>query len=157
MKNIVWTRIDDRLVHGQVMTQWVQYTKANEVLIVDDAVAEDSFLQMVMKASMPSSIALKVQNEKQAVNYLTETSKDEKIILLVKTPTTLDRLTDAGVELLTVNVGGIGSKAGRKKLYKNIAASEEERQAFRNLLQKGIDVFFQVIITESREDVKDYL
>ena len=34
MKHIVWTRIDDRLIHGQVMTQWIQYTEANEVLTV---------------------------------------------------------------------------------------------------------------------------
>lgn len=43
MKHIVWTRIDDRLIHGQVMTQWIQYTEANEVLIIDDGVAKDSF------------------------------------------------------------------------------------------------------------------
>ena len=40
MKHIVWTRIDDRLIHGQVMTQWIQYTEANEVLIIDDGVAK---------------------------------------------------------------------------------------------------------------------
>ena len=46
MKNIVWTRIDDRLVHGQVMTMWIQFTEAQEILIVDDTVAKDSFLQI---------------------------------------------------------------------------------------------------------------
>ncbi len=56
MKNIVWTRIDDRLIHGQVMTQWIQNASATEVVIVDDAVAKDSFLQMIMKSSMPAKI-----------------------------------------------------------------------------------------------------
>ena len=63
MKHIVWTRIDDRLIHGQVMTQWIQYTEANEVLIIDDGVAKDSFLQMVMKSSVPGKISLKVLNK----------------------------------------------------------------------------------------------
>ena len=49
MKDIVWTRIDDRLIHGQVMTQWIQHCGANEVVIVDDGVAKDTFIQMVMK------------------------------------------------------------------------------------------------------------
>ena len=86
MKHIVWTRIDDRLIHGQVMTQWIQYTEANEVLIIDDGVAKDSFLQMVMKSSVPGKISLKVLSVKDAIGYLNEDGKHEKIIILVKTP-----------------------------------------------------------------------
>lgn len=51
MKNIVFTRIDDRLIHGQVMTAWIQYTQATEVVIVDNQVAKDSFSIMIMKMS----------------------------------------------------------------------------------------------------------
>ena len=90
MKHIVWTRIDDRLIHGQVMTQWIQYTEANEVLIIDDGVAKDSFLQMVMKSSVPGKISLKVLSVKDAIGYLNEDGKHEKIIILVKTPVVLD-------------------------------------------------------------------
>ena len=96
MKNIVWTRIDDRLIHGQVMTQWIQYTEANEVLIIDDGVAKDSFLQMVMKSSVPGKISLKVLSVKDAIGYLNEDGTHEKIIILVKTPVVLDELSDAG-------------------------------------------------------------
>ena len=81
MKHIVWTRIDDRLIHGQVMTQWIQYTEANEVLIIDDGVAKDSFLQMVMKSSVPGKISLKVLSVKDAIGYLNEDGKHEKIIM----------------------------------------------------------------------------
>ena len=99
MKNIVWTRIDDRLIHGQVMTQWIQYTEANEVLIIDDGVAKDSFLQMVMKSSVPGKISLKVLSVKDAIGYLNEDGKNEKIIILVKTPVVLDvwKLSMSGV------------------------------------------------------------
>ena len=138
MKHIVWTRIDDRLIHGQVMTQWIQYTEANEVLIIDDGVAKDSFLQMV-------------------IGYLNEDGKHEKIIILVKTPVVLDELSDAGVRLKSINVGGIGAKAGRKPMFKNISVSEEEKEAFRNLLNKGINVFLRVIVTEPEEDIAKYL
>lgn len=118
MKNIVWTRIDDRLIHGQVMTQWIQYTEANEVLIIDDGVAKDSFLQMVMKSSVPGKISLKVLSVKDAIGYLNEDGKNEKIIILVKTPVVLDELSDAGVRLEAVNVGGIGAKAGESQCLK---------------------------------------
>lgn len=157
MKKIVWTRIDDRLIHGQVMTQWIQYTGANQVLIVDDGVAKDAFLQMVMKSSVPGKISLKVCSVKDSIGYLNEDSADEKIIMLVKTPAVLDELTNAGVKLESINVGGIGAKAGRKQLFKNISVSEDEKESFRSLLNKGIKVFLRVIVTEPEEDIAKYL
>ena len=60
MKNIVYARVDDRLVHGQVMTAWVLHTKASKVIIVDDKAAKDSFMKMIMKSAMPSSLELEV-------------------------------------------------------------------------------------------------
>ena len=83
--------------------------------------------------------------------------KNEKIIILVKTPVVLDELSDAGVRLEAVNVGGIGAKAGRKPMFKNISVSENEKQAFRNLLNKGIKVFLRVIVTEPEENIAKYL
>ncbi len=157
MKNIVWTRIDDRLIHGQVMTQWIQYTQANEVLIVDDQVAKDAFLQMVMKSSMPSNIRLTVLSIKEAIDYLNGETAGEKIIILVKTPNTLDDLTDAGVKIESVNLGGIGAKAGRKSFYKNISMSEDEKQAVKNLLSKDVHVFIRVIASDPEESVTKYL
>ena len=137
MKHIVWTRIDDRLIHGQVMTQWIQYTEANEVLIIDDGVAKDSFLQMVMKSSVPGKISLKVLSVKDAIGYLNEDGKHEKIIILVKTPVVLDELSDAGVRLKSINVGGIGAKAGRKPMFKNISVSEEEKGSLPQSVKQG--------------------
>ena len=89
MKDIVWTRIDDRLIHGQVMTQWIQHCGANEVVIVDDGVAKDTFIQMVMKSSVPKKISLKVFSVKDAITYLTGEPNNEKILILVKIPSVL--------------------------------------------------------------------
>lgn len=157
MKNIVWTRIDDRLIHGQVMTMWIQHASANEVVIVDDAVAKDSFIQMIMKSSMPAKIGLKVFSIADAIEYLNGEGNGKKILILVKTPGTLVALTDAGIHLDSVNVGGIGAKAGRKTLYKNISTSEAENADLRNLIDKGIKVFFRVVVSDSEELVEKYV
>ena len=70
MKNIVYARVDDRLVHGQVMTAWVLHTKASKVIIVDDKAAKDSFMKMIMKSAMPSSLELEVLSVSSAISYL---------------------------------------------------------------------------------------
>ena len=157
MKNIVWTRIDDRLVHGQVMTLWVQQTSATEVVIVDDAVAKDAFIQMIMKSSMPARINLKVFGLADAVDYLNGEDDGKRVLIRVKTAGARVSLTDAGIPLESVNVGGIGAKAGRKTLYKNISTSEAENQDLRNLVDKGIKVFFQVVVSDAEEPVGKYV
>ena len=47
--SIVLARIDDRLIHGQVMTSWLNYTGANKIIVIDDVTANDSFLTMIIK------------------------------------------------------------------------------------------------------------
>jgi len=144
MGNIVYTRIDDRLVHGQVMTAWVQVTNANEVLIVDDGVAKDSFLQMVMKSAMPNKVSLKVVSINEAKDYIENQGKNKNIFILAKTPLTVEKLHEQGVDIRSLGVGGMGAREDRKTLYRNISASEEEKQALIHLDGLGVDVFFQV-------------
>ncbi|MBE6083621.1 MAG: PTS sugar transporter subunit IIB, partial [Tissierellaceae bacterium] len=56
MANIVLTRIDDRLIHGQVMTAWVKQTKATRIIIIDDVVAKDDFMKKVLTMAAPPGI-----------------------------------------------------------------------------------------------------
>lgn len=158
MKKIVFTRIDDRLIHGQVMTAWLQLSKATEVVISDDKVAADTFMSMIMKGSMPANIGLKVLSTKDAVAYLNSSDgADSQVFLLVKTPMELEKLVAEGVEIPRVCVGGMGAKAGREVLYRNISASTEEKESLKNLADKDIDVFIQVLSEDSPTKLQDVL
>ncbi|WP_110954655.1 PTS system mannose/fructose/N-acetylgalactosamine-transporter subunit IIB [Anaerosinus massiliensis] len=157
MKNIVFTRVDDRLIHGQVMTGWIQYTGASKVVVIDDKVAKDMFMASIMQASMPAKIKLKILGIDDAASYLQKDADDEKLFLLVKTPIVLAELIKKGVDIKQIGVGGMGAKADRTKLYRNIAASEEERAVLKELLQQGIDAFIQVIPDSDRVDLKSVL
>lgn len=159
MKNIVFSRIDDRLIHGQVMTGWVQYTQASEVVIVDDKVAKDSFMQMVMKSSMPAKIALKILSLADAVEYLKSESDNtsEKIFILAKTPQVYLDLVNAGVEIKTLGIGGMGARAERESFYRNISASKEEVEVLKELASKDIDVFVQVITDDKPIPLKSII
>ena len=86
MRNIVFTRIDDRLIHGQVMTAWVHETKANEIVIIDNEVAQDDFLKMIMTSSAPAGIKVLIMSEEQAIDYLTQEPDRNKLIVLAKNP-----------------------------------------------------------------------
>lgn len=157
MKEIVFTRIDDRLIHGQVMTAWVQITGANEVVIVDDKVAKDTFTQMVMKSAMPNKIGLKVLTIDDAVGYLNEDNPKKKIFVLIKTPQVILELLHRNVAFKSLGVGGIGARHDRTTLYRNISATEEEKETLIKLKDAGVEVFFQVTPDTSKVKLETVL
>lgn len=156
MRNIVYSRIDDRLIHGQVMTAWVQFTQATEVVIVDDAVAKDQFSQMVMRSSMPAKIGLKIFSIADAITYFfeTPTNSSEKIFILAKTPMVFLALIEGGLDIKTIGIGGMGARKDRSIFYRNISASQDERDTFEKIAARGVDVFAQVIPDQDRVPIK---
>lgn len=153
MSEIVLARIDDRLIHGQVMTAWLQYSGGTHIVIVDNGTAADSFLQNVMKMSVPQGIKFNVFDEKKGAEYLTQDHGNAKLLVLAKTPETYLNLVNNGVKLSQIIVGGMGAKPGRTKLYKNISASDEERKVFSELIEKGVDVEVQIVPTDKATNV----
>ncbi|AIF49872.1 PTS sugar transporter subunit IIB [Pelosinus sp. UFO1] len=145
MLNIVLTRIDDRLIHGQVITAWSKITKANRIIVVDDEVAEDSFMVKVLKMAAPSSIKVEIFTIADAAVALGGEDIGEKVIILVKTPKTVLGLVKAGVSIKELNLGGMGATQGRKQLYRNISISTEEKEIFKELLTLGVNVFVQIV------------
>ncbi|WP_332236942.1 PTS system mannose/fructose/N-acetylgalactosamine-transporter subunit IIB [Sporolactobacillus sp. KGMB 08714] len=159
MKNIVFVRIDDRLIHGQVMTAWVHNKNANEIVVIDDEVANDDFLIMIMKSVIPENIMLKILSCDTAASYLEKDDPNinNRIIVLVKNPKTIYRLIQKGVKLTHLNVGGMGATKERKKLFRNIAATDEERELFREIIKEGVNVEIQVIPDDKSVDINKYL
>lgn len=146
MAKIVLTRIDDRLIHGQIMTAWLNYTGANRIVIVDDIVAKDEFIISILKMAVPAGIKVNIYDITKAVTkFQEEKETNDKIIILVKTPQTVYSLLEKGLEIKNLNVGGMGAQPGRKKLYRNISASDEEKEIFKKLIAKGIETTIRII------------
>ena len=158
MSEIVLTRIDDRLIHGQVMTAWVKKTRANQILIIDEEVAKDDFMSEILKMSAPSGIDIVVAGLEEAVTFLkTQEAENKRLIILVKAPVTIDALVEKGVAIDKLVVGGMGAKANRRVLYKNISASDEERATFKKLIDQGIPVVIHIIPDQKETDLSKYL
>lgn len=157
MAEIVLARIDDRLIHGQVMTAWLQYSGGNHIVIVDDETAEDEFLKSVLSMSIPSGIKLNVFNCSDGSEFLKNLSGDSKVVILVKVPGTFLKLIESGVNLKQIIIGGMGANPNRSKFYKNISASDEEREALRKIISLGTSVNIHVIPDQNAINAKQFL
>ena len=101
MKNIVLARVDDRLIHGEVVSVWTPSLNVNRIIVVDDEVAADKFNKRVIKALAPNGVKVNVYATEKGAEVLKKDPKEpgERVMVLTKTPITYDRMTDLGLEL----------------------------------------------------------
>ncbi len=146
MRNVVWARVDDRLIHGEVVTAWIPTTRTNRVIIVDDEVAKDDFNKRVVKALAPAGTKCFVYSvEKAAEKLMVQGLADERILVLAKSPTTFDRLIRAGVPFKEVNLGGAGIRGDRKPFINNVSLDPAEVKACEDMKAAGCHVFYQLV------------
>jgi D-glucosaminate-specific PTS system IIB component len=158
MSNIVLIRIDDRLIHGQVMTGWAKVTLANRIMIIDDQVSKDPFMKSVLEMAAPPGMAVDVCSVEQAEAELAkESPAGERTIVLVKSPLTLKTFLEKGELTREIIVGGIGMAPGRKTLYRNISASKEEVETLKEFVSKGTKIFVQVVPDDRKVDIEGFL
>lgn len=147
-------RIDDRLIHGQVIAVWSRERKFTRILVLDDQVAADPFMVDVLGLAAPPNINVEAMSIVDGAKDLMSGRADlATTMVLMKTPEAALRLYEAGLHYTALNVGGIGSKPGRKKLFKNIAASKDEIAILKQLLEKGVTI---TLLTVPGEKSKDF-
>lgn len=151
--DLALVRIDDRLIHGQVMAVWVKHIKVDLIVVVDDGVAKDSFLQDVLRMAAPPGITVEVRSVQEGVATLSENAPNrEHTMVLVKTPKVARALFDGGIRFSHLNVGGIGGGPGRKSVFKNISMSEEEKAVLKSLIKDGVKVTLLTVPGEQSLD-----
>ncbi|MCU0504289.1 MAG: PTS sugar transporter subunit IIB [Chloroflexi bacterium] len=139
-------RVDDRLIHGQVVAVWLRAVGADRIVIVDDRVAADPFLVDVLTLAAPIGVPVEVLDVASAAPRVTaRASAHDACFVLVKSPVTALALLRAGVPIGAVNLGGIGAGPGRRPLYRTISASDEERAALREIEALGTPVEIRIV------------
>lgn len=158
MRNVVSARIDERLIHGQVMTSWMRLYMPNSILIVDAASASNAFLSRILFAAAPKDVELHVMNETDAEMYLKEASApSERLMILAKTPAPFLKLIESGLPFEEIILGNMGGAPGRKRFNKNISASENEIAVFRKIVEAGTPIYCQMVPTDSKENITELL
>jgi len=139
-------RVDDRLIHGQVVAIWLKALGASRIVIVDDRTARDDFLREVLMLAAPPGVPVEVLDLAAGTERVRELALDpQPVFVIMRSPVTALRLREAGVEFPLLNVGGIGAGPGRKPLYRNISASPEELEAMRQLELLGTRVELRIV------------
>ena len=142
MKN-VFVRIDDRLLHGQVVVSWIPYLRAKEVVIADDEYANDEFMSELIKSSGPEGVIVHVKTIDETAAYLSDDNQN-KILVLLRSIEDKKKLIKK-TKISSINIGGVGAAQGRKRYYNSIHLSDDELNILNDIANDNIYVEIRIL------------
>ncbi|MGY6090023.1 mannose/fructose/sorbose PTS transporter subunit IIB [Avibacterium paragallinarum] len=150
--NISLLRIDSRLIHGQVATSWAKAVKCEAIFAVSDEVAEDPIRRDLLLQVAPEHLKSYVIPVEKAIKvYHNPKYAGKNILWLVTNPTDIVRLIEGGVKVDKVNVGGMTYKEGNQQLSQAVTVNQQDVEAFRKLLDLGVDLSLQQVASSPKE------
>ncbi|WP_066497139.1 PTS N-acetylgalactosamine transporter subunit IIB [Abyssisolibacter fermentans] len=140
MPNILWTRIDNRLVHGQVGVTWVNWLGANLILVANDEVSNDEVQQSLMDMVVPDTVSTRYFSIEKTINVIHKASASQKIFLVCKTPQDVLRLVKGGVPIDKVNIGNMHYSEGKKQIAPTVSVDEDDINILKELDKLGVEL-----------------
>ena len=151
---IVLARIDDRLIHGQVATVWSKVTGCERIIVCDDEVAKDAIRSTLLKQVAPPGIKSSVVDVDKAVRvYNNPKYADTKCLLLFTNPTSVLRMVEAGVDIKSINIGGMSFREGKHQVTSAVSVDDEDIAAFKKLSEMGIELEVRKVDTDAKKDL----
>lgn len=155
--NILMTRIDNRLVHGQVGVTWVNVLGANLLLVANDSAAQDPVQQNLMDMVIAEGIQTRYFTLQKTIDIIGKAAERQKIFIVCKTPQDVLTLVKGGVPIKFVNVGNMHFSEGKKQIHKTVSVDDNDIAAFKELEKLGVTCEVRRVPDESGEKIADLL
>lgn len=135
--SISFIRVDNRLIHGQVVESWLPSLSVDEVVVISQSAASSGLMAKMLRMALPSGYGLQALAPKAAAEYL---SKDEgkKTFVILEEFSYLTDLIDGGVVFDTVNIGNTKFEEGKKEYRQGIYLTAQDEELAHSLIAKNI-------------------
>lgn len=151
MANIVLTRIDNRLIHGQVATQWAGNLGVNLLLVANDEVATNLMRQGLMDMAAPNYAQTRYWTIQKTIDNIHRASDKQKIFMICENPQDVLRMVEGGVPIKKVNIGNMHMAEGKRVIVGSVAVDDADVAAFKKLQELGVELEIRRVPQESPE------
>lgn len=143
---VVLTRIDDRLIHGQVVEGWVNFLKATCIIVADDLVESNPLQRSIMELSVPEGLKVSFKRVEDVCKELRSSPLGfERVLLLFSRPSDVLRALRSGLDCPSLNIGGMHYVPGKRKLMDVLAVDDADLGALQEIAAMGIKVEVQTV------------
>lgn len=153
---ILQLRIDERLIHGQISTQWSKVLDVDAIVVANDDVIKDQTTLKVLMMGAPAGRKVVIRGVGDAITMLKDPrAQNMRILLIVDNPKDAIDLVKSDLGITEVNVANFIKKKGENKikLAAYCSATPEDLKLLKELLTLGVDVYSQMIPQNSKEDI----
>lgn len=155
--NIIW-RIDDRLIHGQVIIGWCGQLPIDILAVCDDEIAIMEWEKNLLLMAAPPNLNTFILTSTETVEKTKIWNNNKsKVLVLLKSPDHIEKLIQAGAKINSVNIGGIHFRPDRKKYLPYVFLSEEEIKTFDRLMESNIHFECRDLPNSAAHDLKKIL
>ena len=148
------TRIDDRLLHGQVSFTWVPALGIDCVLVANDKIAKDDFQKMTLNLAKPANSKLFIKTIHDAIIFLKDEKHSKlKILILINSIKDAATLAAGLTEITSVNFGGIRGKEGSRLISKAVAITDDDLPLIKQMIQNGVELEIRQVPTDGKQFV----
>lgn len=155
---IVNTRVDARLIHGQVAAVWSTSLRTQRIIVVNDFAAANDVEKASLRMAAPTSMWLSILDVSKAVeNIQSDRYGDQRIFLIFQTIQDVKRFVEAGGKIGEITIGNISHKDGSDRLLKSVSINQEEINAVNWLIDQGISVVVQTVPNDPKRDFQTLL
>ena len=151
-------RVDDRLIHGQVVVGWGRAVHPDVIVLADDDVAQNEWERELYQMGVPDRIEVKFASIDETIQQMEEwSSNTRKTIVLIGDVDSLARLCDGTTFIKDINLGGVHHEGDRRQRLPYLFLTEKEAQQLRGLVKRGIRVSAQDLPTSPPIELEDLL
>jgi PTS system mannose-specific IIB component len=148
-------RVDDRLIHGQIIAAWVPHIRATRIIVADDQLPQNIMLSKILRLAAPANLRVEILPVRQAV-ALVEQQRSGPGLLTIMLFAGLDAVVQAladGLNLVELNIGNIRNTAGKLQVAESISLDRKEIEDLRELQKQDVKVTIQPVPTAPPVDL----
>lgn len=151
MAKIKLIRADFRLIHGQVITKWIRQAGCDRIVIIDDMLANDQFLQSIYIMAAPPGMEVNVFSVEQAVQSWNENEMGEgNLFILFKNVDEIYRAFKGGFPIKSLQIGGLGAGPGRIVVFGPITLDSKDAKMLKEMLDSGSEIYLHQVPDEPK-------
>lgn len=157
---ILYVRVDDRMIHGIVATQWIPFYKANRAMLVNEKASNSEVIRMSLKMACPAGVALSVlAPAKAAENIKAGKYVGQRVFVVGKFISDIYALFKEGVVIETLNLGNVTQNdvndSSTTVLDKTVRVNAEELQMLKEMQQAGVKIVCKFTVQDSEKVCAD--
>jgi len=145
---VLWFRIDNRLVHGQIIEAWLPHIRAKTLLVANDELAADDLRQEIMSLAVPSGITFlccTVSDAPIILQRVRRDDPDQHVLILFSDCADARTAHRNGLPFTLVNIGNLHYGPGKEQVCEHIALGAEDRSCLKYFSEHGVEIDFRCV------------